>query len=267
MKQVLTRNNVKVIGEGNQTLVFAHGFGCDQKMWRYILPYFEEDYQIILFDHVGSGESDLTAYNRNTYSTLQGYADDLLEILEELGKEEVIFIGHSVGSMIGMLASIQKPNYFSSLIMIGPSSRYLNDLPDYTGGVEKKDIVELLEMMEMNFSGWADHLAPLAADNADKPIIAREVETSFCSSDPAITRQFAEVTFLSDHREDLQKVSTPSLILQCAEDSIVPIEAGTYLSEHLKDNTFHIISAKGHYPHLSHPEETVSYIKQYVEAG
>lgn len=262
--RIISRNNVTVCGEGEKTLFFAHGFGCDQSMWKFIVPQFEKKYRILLMDHVGSGKSDLAAYSSESYSTLHGYAEDILEILDILEEEKVVFIGHSVSSMIGMLASIQRPELFESIIMIGPSPRYLNELPEYIGGFEKKDIEELLQMMEMNFVGWASYLAPIAMNHPDDPALVKELEASFCSSVPAITREFAEVTFFSDHRRDLAKATVPSLVLQCSEDSIVPIEAGKYLHRHLTNCTFRLMEAKGHYPHLSHPEETVNFIKEYL---
>ncbi|MED4534672.1 alpha/beta hydrolase [Metabacillus fastidiosus] len=264
MNNIFVRNNVKVIGEGEKVIIFGHGFGCDQNMWRFITPHFEKEFRLVLFDYVGSGKSDLTAYNREKYSNLHGYKTDLLEIIEVLNVEKVIFIGHSVSSMIGMLASIERPECFESLIMIGPSPRYLNDENGYSGGFDKKDVIELLNMMEMNFVGWASYLAPVAMNNPDRPMLSQELEASFCSTDPVITRQFAEATFFSDHRGDLLKATVPSLILQCAEDSIVPVETGEYLHRHLKNSTFRMMEAKGHYPHLSHPEETIRFIKEYL---
>ncbi|MHC0036292.1 alpha/beta fold hydrolase [Pseudoneobacillus sp. C159] len=263
---ILARNNVTIIGEGDKTIIFGHGFGCDQNMWRLLVPYFQDEYRLILFDYVGSGKSELSAYNLKRYGNLVGYAQDVLEIVDALKLEKPIFIGHSVSSMIGMLASIERPDVFESLVMIGPSSCYLNDLPAYVGGFEKKEIVELLDMMEMNFIGWASYLAPIVVNNPERPGLAKEVATSFSSSDPAITREFAEVTFFSDHREDLEKSDVPTLILQCSDDSIVPIEAGEYLHLNLKNSTFQLMEAKGHYPHLSHPEETVYYIKKFLSS-
>jgi sigma-B regulation protein RsbQ len=261
---ILKRNNVKVIGKGKRTIIFAHGFGCDQNMWRFIVPHFENNFQIVLYDHVGSGQSDSTAYNSEKYKSLHGYADDLLEIYETLNLEKAIFVGHSVSAMIGALASIKRPDLFERLIMIGPSPRYLNSEPDYIGGFEKSSIIELLDMMEMNFVGWASYLAPISMKNEERPRLAEELQTSFTSSDPVITREFAEVIFFSDHREDLPMVTVPSLILQCSEDSVVPIEVGEYLHRHLKNSSFQLMEAKGHYPHLSQPEETVRLIKEYL---
>lgn len=260
----LVRNNVKVLGKGKQPIVFAHGFGCDQDMWRYLVPDFEEDYRIILFDYVGSGESQRDYYNANKYSSLQGYAQDVLEIMDTLDLENAIFVGHSVSSMIGMLASIRDPKYFEHIIMLGPSPRYVNDLPDYYGGFNRNDIDELLNMMQMNFIGWASYLAPIVMNNPERQELTNELEKSFCSRDPYIARQFAEVTFLSDCRNDLANASVPSLILQCSEDSIAPIEVGDYLHAHLKNSTLQQMTARGHYPHLSHPEETTKLIKQYL---
>lgn len=264
MNDVIVRNNVKVIGEGERTIVFAHGFGCDQSMWQYIAPIFGEKFRVVLFDYVGSGNSDLTAYTSEKYSSFQGYVQDVLDVIECLGLNNITFIGHSVSSMIGMLASIERPDFFEKLIMIGPSPRYLNDGNAYFGGFEKSDITELLDMMEMNFAGWASFMAPLAMKNPELPMLSKDLERSFISADPRIAREFAEVTFLSDHRETLSKATVPTLIMQCSDDSIVPIEVGEYLHRNLNNSTLRLMEAKGHYPHISHPEETISIINEYL---
>lgn len=265
MTDVIARNNVKVVGEGEQTIVFAHGFGCDQSMWQYIAPSFEGNYRIVLFDYVGSGNSDLASYTTERYSSLYGYVQDVLDVIEVLELRDVIFVGHSVSSMIGMLASIERPEYFDKLIMIGPSPRYLNEGDHYVGGFALSDINELLDMMEMNFAGWASFLAPIAMNNPDLPMLTKELEQSFISADPVIAREFAEVTFLSDHRNDLSKSTIPTLIMQCSEDSIVPLQVGEYLHRHLQNSTLRLMEAKGHYPHISHPAETITLIQEYLQ--
>src|ERR1041384_1350240 len=215
---VLSRNNVKVSGsDTSQPMMFAHGFGCDQNMWRFITPAFSDDYKIVVFDYVGSGKSDLAAYHPQRSSSLHGYADDILDIVHALDFDNVIFVGHSVSSMIGVLAAIREPDRFSRLILIGPSPRYIND-PPYVGGFERADIEGLLETMEKNYIGWANYLAPAIMKNADRPELARELTDSFCSTDPVIARRFAEATFFADNRPDVAKVKHPSLILQCSED-------------------------------------------------
>ncbi|MEK4364608.1 alpha/beta hydrolase [Paenibacillus sp. FSL M8-0212] len=264
---VLVRNNVKVLGSGSQTIVFAHGFGCDQDMWRYIVPGFMENYRVVLFDYVGSGESQINYYDAVKYNNLQGYAQDVLEIMEALELKDTIFVGHSVSSMIGMLASIQNPIYFKQIVMLGPSPRYVNDLPNYYGGFDRNDIDELLEMMQMNFIGWASYLAPIVMNNPERKELTEELEKSFCSRDPHIARQFAEVTFLSDCRIDLEQATVPTLILQCSDDSIAPVEVGDYLHAHLKNSRLQQMTAKGHYPHLSQPEETIRMIKDYLTSA
>lgn len=264
---VLVRNNVNILGTGSQTIVFAHGFGCDQDMWRYIVPAFLEQYRIVLFDYVGSGQSQINYYDALKYNDLQGYAQDVLEIMEALELRDVTFVGHSVSSMIGMLASIQAPHFFKNIVMLGPSPRYLNDLPHYYGGFERRDIDELLEMMQLNFIGWASYMAPIAMQNPDRKDLTQELEKSFCSRDPHIARQFAEVTFLSDCRIELGLVSVPTLILQCADDSIAPVEVGDYLHSHLKNSRLQQMNAKGHYPHLSQPDETIRLIKDYLASA
>lgn len=192
---ILLRNNIKVLGTGSQTIVFAHGFGCDQDMWRYIVPSFIDNYQIVLFDYVGSGDSQIKYYDSQKYSDLQGYAQDVLDIMEALDLRNTIFVGHSVSSMIGMLASIRSPQYFERIVMLGPSPRYVNDLPSYYGGFDKRDIDELLDMMQMNFIGWASYMAPIAMQNPERGDLTEELEKAFCSRDPHIARQFAELHF------------------------------------------------------------------------
>lgn len=263
-QDILLRNNVKILGQGTQVMMFAHGFGCDQNMWRFITPSFKDNYQIILFDYVGSGQSDLTAYNENRYNSLNGYVQDLIEIVQALTLEKIIFVGHSVSSMIGILASIKAPHLFEKLILVCPSPCYLNNLPDYHGGFELQDIEELLDLMEKNYLGWATFLAPVIMQNEDQPHLTEELKESFCSTDPNIANRFARITFLSDNRQDLKKVTIPSLILQCNDDIIAPLEVGFYLEKNLFQSTLKIMKATGHCPHLSHPQETIKLLKEYL---
>jgi sigma-B regulation protein RsbQ len=262
---VQARNNVVIRGSGTQPMLFAHGFGCDQSMWRFVTPAFENEYRIVLFDYVGSGKSDWSAYDPQRYGTLEGYAQDVLEICRELDLRDVIFVGHSVSSIVGILAANQEPERFSRLILIGPSPRYINDA-DYVGGFERADIEGLLDTMERNYLGWASFLTPIIMKNPDRPELAKELETSFCSTDPDIARRFAEATFYADNRDDLPKVRIPSLVLQCSEDAIAPPEVGEYVHRHLSDSSFRVMEATGHCPHMSHPEETVRLMKEYLAA-
>jgi sigma-B regulation protein RsbQ len=263
VNQTLVRNNVKVFGEG-QPMLFAHGFGCDQNMWRYVTPAFEKQYQVILFDYVGSGKSDITAYNLEKYNDLNGYANDILDIVTALDLNNIIFVGHSVSCMIGLLAALKQPGRFNKMIFIGPSARYINDAPSYIGGFEKKDIEELLETMDKNYIGWANFLAPAIMKNPDRPELGEELAESFCSTDPVIARQFAEVTFLSDNREDLSKLNIPALILQCSDDLIAPLEVGGYLEQQIAGSTLKIMKATGHCPHMSAPAETIDLMSDYL---
>jgi sigma-B regulation protein RsbQ len=263
-RSILARNNVKVFGKGTQPMLFAHGFGCDQNMWRFVTPAFEDDYRIVLFDYVGSGKSDLQAYSPERYGSLEGYAQDVLDICAELDLKEIIFVGHSVSGVVGMLASIREPGRFERLILVGPSPRYINEPPAYVGGFERADIEGLLDVMEKNYIGWANFLAPVVMKNEERPELTRELEESFCSTDPKIARRFAEATFFSDNRDDLPKVTTPSLIMQCSEDAIAPPDVGEYLHRHLPGSTLRVLRATGHCPHMSHPEETIQVIKEYL---
>ena len=254
---------MNVFGNGTQPMLFAHGFGCDQNMWRFITKDFEDDYRIVLFDYVGSGKSDLAAYNPSRYSTLAGYAQDLLDVVHALDLRDIIFVGHSVSSMVGVLAANEEPDRFEQLILIGPSPRYIND-DAYVGGFERKDIEGLFEMMDRNFIGWANFLAPAIMKNADRPELGEELTASFCSTDPEMARRFAQATFLADNRADLPGVTVPSLILQCSDDMVAPEAVGEYLSGQLANSTLKVMRATGHCPHMSHPEETVALIKEYL---
>lgn len=264
LDSIIARNNVKVSGFGGQPMMFAHGFGCDQNMWRFITPAFEEDYRVIVFDYVGHGQSDPQAYNAERYANLYGYAEDILEIIEALDLNDVILVGHSVSSMIAALAAIKAPQRFHSLVFVGPSPRYVNDPPDYVGGFERKDIEDLLDTMERNYIGWANFLAPAIMKNPGQPELAGELTESFCSTDPIVARQFAEATFLSDNRRDLPSVPVPSLIMQCSEDIIAPLDVGHYMEKHTPQSTLRIMKATGHCPHMSAPEETIELMKNFL---
>ena len=260
---VLARNNVKVFGRGTQPMLFAHGFGCDQNMWRFVTPAFEADYRIVLFDYVGSGKSDLDAYDAHRYATLDGYAQDVLDVVHALDLHDVIFVGHSVSGMVGVLAANREPDRFERLVLVGPSPRYVND-PPYVGGFERGEIDGLLETMEKNYIGWANFLAPAIMKNPDRPELGEELEASFCSTDPVIARNFAEATFFADNRADVREVQVPSLILQCSEDIIAPTVVGEYLHREMPRSTFRQLRATGHCPHMSHPEETIAAIEEYL---
>jgi sigma-B regulation protein RsbQ len=264
---VLIRNNVKVSGRGTQPMLFAHGFGCDQNMWRFVAPAFSDDYRVILFDYVGSGKSDLRAYDADRYSTLGGYAQDVLDICHALDLHDVIFVGHSVSSMIGVLAANREPERFARLILVGPSPRYINDGPAYIGGFERADIEGLLETMEKNYIGWANFLAPAIMKNPERPELSGELASSFCSTDPVMAQRFARATFFADNRHDLASVRVPSLIMQCADDIIAPNTVGEYLHRTLPGSTFRALNATGQCPHMSHPEETIAVIREYLTAA
>ena len=262
--KILARNNVNITGQGTQPMMFAHGFGCDQNMWRFVAPAFEEDYKIVLFDYVGSGKSDLGAYKPERYGDLQGYARDVIEICEALDLRDVIFVGHSVSSMVGALASIESPQLFKALILVVPSPCYINHPADYTGGFERADIEGLLDMMDKNYIGWASFLAPVIMKNEDQPELGAELEQSFCSTDPKIARRFAEATFYSDNRADLPKVKTPSLIIQVTDDAIAPVSVGEFMNKNMPNSTLSLLDATGHCPHMSHPRQTIEIIKNYL---
>ena len=261
---VIHRSNVKVSGRPDGTpILFAHGFGCDQNMWRFVAPAFEATHRVILFDHVGAGGSDVSAYDRERYSTLHGYARDVLEICRALDLEPVAFVGHSVSAMIGVLAAVAEPERFRALVLVGPSPRYVDEA-GYVGGFNRQDIDGLLESLESNYLGWSAAMAPVIMGNAERPELGTELTNSFCRSDPEIAAQFARVTFLSDNRADLPRVTTPTLVLQCSDDVIAPRSVGEYVHRRIPGSTLVQMKATGHCPNLSAPEETVAAIKAFL---
>jgi sigma-B regulation protein RsbQ len=258
-----TRNNVRLSGAGDRAMMFAHGFGCDQNMWRYVAPAFEGDFRTILFDHVGAGGSDLSAYDASKYADLSRYADDVVEIGRELGLRDATFVGHSVSSMIGILASLKAPDLFGNLILVGPSPRYIND-GDYIGGFTAEQIEELLNFLSANYMGWSTAMAPMIMGNPERPELGEELTNSFCRTDPEIAKAFARVTFMSDNRADLAAVKARTLILQCSEDIIAPFEVGDYVHHHIAGSKLVVMKATGHCPNLSAPAETIAAIRAFV---
>jgi len=262
----LERGNVHVSGRPDgQPMMFAHGFGCDQNMWRYVAPRFEADFKVVLFDHVGAGGSDLSAYDPDRYATLNGYADDVLAICAELELDNVIFVGHSVSAMIGALASLSEPDRFAKLVFVGPSARYIDD-GSYVGGFTAQDIAELLESLESNYLGWSGAIAPMIMGNEERPELGEELTASFCRTDPKIAREFARVTFMSDNRDDLARVVTPTLVLQCRHDAIAPVAVGEFVRDALPHSDYVLLDATGHCPNLSAPGETADAIERFVRA-
>ena len=260
---VRSRNNVRVSGSGRRAMVFAHGFGCDQNMWRAVSPAFETGFLTVLYDQVGAGGSDLAAYDPGRYSTLAGYADDLVEIGRELGLTDAVFVGHSVSAMIGVLASLNAPGMFGSLVLVGPSPRYIDD-GEYLGGFGAAQIEELLEFLGENHMGWSAAMAPAIMGNADRPELASELTASFCRTDPDIARDFARVTFTSDNRADLGKVTTRTVILQCSEDIIAPRQVGEFVHRSIPGSEIVYLKATGHCPNLSAPSEVIAAIEAFV---
>lgn len=260
---ITQRNNIQISGNGKRTMVLAHGFGCDQTMWRYLAPSFHDEYRTVLFDHVGSGSSDLSAYDIDKYDSLYGYASDLIEIVREVAEGPVVFIGHSVSAMIGLIASLKAPLLFSALIMVGPSPCYVND-GDYVGGFSREDIEDLLRTLESNYLGWSSTMAPAIMGAPEQPELGVELTNSFCRTDPEIARQFARVTFLSDHRAILSRATTPTLILQCSDDIIAPCVVGEYLHRMIPGSTLHLIENVGHCPHLSSPSASADAMNAFL---
>ena len=263
---VQQRHNINISGSGKKAIVFAHGFGCDQNMWRHVAPAFENEYQTVLFDNIGAGKSDLSSYNFEKYASLDGYASDVTEIVTGLGLERPVFVGHSVSAMVGLLSQSKTPDIFSALIMVGPSPRYVND-GDYVGGFTVEQIEDLLSALEDNHLGWSTTMAPVIMANADRAELGEELSASFCRTDPAIASHFARVTFTSDHRDALGPVSAPTLILQCSDDVIAPNSVGEYMHRQMPGSTLVVMKATGHCPNLSAPEETINAIRSFLNNG
>ena len=260
----LARNNVQESGRPDgPPLLFAHGFGCDQNMWRFVAPAFEDRYRTVLFDYVGAGASDLSAYDPDRYGTLDGYAQDVLEICEALDLRDVVFVGHSVSSMVGVLAAAAAPERLGTLVLVGPSPRYIND-DGYVGGFSQEDVDGLLASLDSNYLGWSSAMAPVIVGNPDRPELGAELTDSFCRTDPEIQKRFARATFLSDNREDLGRVRVPALVLQCSDDVIAPDAVGAYVHERLEGSRLVKLRATGHCPNLSAPEETVEAIAAFL---
>lgn len=259
------RNNVNILGNGNKTLMLAHGFGCDQNMWRHLTPLLEEHFKIVLFDYVGCGKSDLSTFDKERYSSLQGYAQDIIEICQELELSDVTLVGHSVSSIIGSYASIKDSAYFSDIIMICPSPCFLNVPPDYMGGFEKEDLEELLNLMDKNYIGWASYLAPLVMGQDSSSEMIKELENSFCSTDPNYAKPFANTTFFSDDRNILSQINIPSLIMQSSDDNLASVEIGQYMHEHIKNSKLEIIHAHGHCLHMTNPKKVAGSLINFVK--
>ncbi|NVK26253.1 MAG: alpha/beta hydrolase [Gammaproteobacteria bacterium] len=261
---IIKRNNVNVIGSGKKTLMLAHGFGCDQNMWRFLTPLVSEDYKLVLFDYVGCGKSDLSYYDKTLYSNLEGYAQDVIDICQELELSNVTFVGHSVSSIIGTYASIKASQYFSDLVMVCPSPCFLNFPPDYIGGFEREDLQELLSLMDKNYIGWANYLAPLVMGQDNSPSLIKELEDSFCSTDPTYAKPFANATFFADDRGILPEINIPTLILQSLDDNLASVEIGKYMHEHIKTSKLEIVDAHGHCLHMTNPQQIADIIKKFL---
>jgi sigma-B regulation protein RsbQ len=263
---VIARHNITESGRPDgRPMLFAHGFGCDQNMWRYVAPYFADRFRVVLFDHVGAGGSDLASYDPERYASLSSYAQDVLDICHELDLRDVVFVGHSVSAMIGVLAALAEPERFAKLVLVGPSPRYI-DAGGYRGGFSEQDIAELLDSLESNYLGWSSAMAPVIMGNADRPELGAELTESFCRTDPEIARRFARVTFLSDNRADLSRVGVPTLVLQCSDDAIAPVAVGEYVRDAIPGASYVLLDATGHCPNLSAPEQTAEAIAAFVGA-
>jgi sigma-B regulation protein RsbQ len=264
---VYARNNIKIVGAPDGPLVvLAHGFGCDQQLWRLVVDRLQTDFRLLLFDHVGFGKSDTASWDAQKYSSLTGYVADVLDIVRELDLRNVVFVGHSVAAMIGALAVTAEPSRFAKLVMLTPSPRYIDD-GDYRGGFSQSDIDELLESLELNYLGWSHAMAPVIMGTPDRPELQDELVETFCRNDPAHARVFARATFLSDNRDDLARIPVPTLVIECAQDAIASREVGAYVHEHIPDSRLVTLDATGHCPQVSDPDATASAISAFVRSA
>jgi sigma-B regulation protein RsbQ len=264
-RSVLARNHVTRMGQGKPVVVLAHGFGCDQRAWRYVAPGLAQDKQVVLFDHVGCGSSDLAAWRPDRYASLDDYARDVIELIHALDTGPVAYVGHSISSSIGLLAANHRPDLFQSLVMVAPNPCFINEPPHYEGGFERSDLLDLLDLMDRNMVGWADFFAPVAMKNPDRPELSEELRASLCAGDPGIVRHFAQLVFMSDVRASLPAVQVPTLILQCDDDTVAPLSVGDYLHRHMPTSRLHRLQATGHCPHMSHPGEVISALRTYLQ--
>lgn len=263
-EDIISRNNVRVTGQGKRTIVLAHGFGCDQNMWRFMWPALERHFKVVVFDYVGSGKSRLFSYDKKRYQALDGYAQDVIEVCDTLGLEDVIFVGHSVSSIIGMIASQLRPELFSKLVMVCPSPCFLNLGSEYSGGFDKEDLEELINLMDKNYIGWANYLAPLVMGQSHSEELINELSGSFCSTDPKYSKPFAQATFFSDYRSILSKELHPCLILQSANDSLAAVDVGEYMKEQIPNATFEIIDGTGHCLHMTEPDKVLQSMYSFL---
>ena len=262
---VIRRNNVKIIGSGQKVMLMAHGFGCNQLMWRFLTPELISHYKIVLFDYVGSGGSNLAAYSRQKYSDLEGYAQDIIDICTVLDLDNVVLVGHSVSSIIGLIAAQQIPQRIHSLVMVCPSPCFLNDPPEYMGGFNKADLTELIDLMDKNYIGWAQYLAPLVAGNAEQDFVSAELAESFCSTNPISAKNFAKATFFSDYRALLPQNTHPVLLLQSQTDALAALCVGEYMHKQTPNSVLQVVEAKGHCLHMTHPQQVAAHIMQFMQ--
>ena len=263
---VVGRNNVTITGRHDgPTVVLAHGFGCDQNMWRLVLPVLAERFRVVLFDYVGSGRSDPSAWDRRRYSSLDGYAEDVLEICAALELTDVVFVGHSVSAMVAVIAAVRQPRRFAKLVMLVPSPCYIDDpATGYVGGFSAGDIDELLESLDSNYLGWSATMAPVIMGNPERPELGQELTDSFCATDPVMAAVFARTTFLSDSRAELASVAIPTLVLECAQDVIAPRQVGEYVHRNIPGSELKYLEATGHCPNLSAPGEVIAAVRGFI---
>lgn len=263
---IKSKLNAKTVGEGSPTLVFIHGYGCDQNMWRFVAPTFSSSYRCVLYDLVGMGGSDYSSYDLDRYASLEAHAGDLQALLEELEIDDAVLIGHSVGATIACLTSLQGSARIRALALVAPSPSFIND-SDYVGGFDRASIEGLIGLMEQNFLGWTEQVAPVISGQESDGETTEELSRSFCRTDPSIAKHFGRVTFLADHRTEMAQVTLPTLVLQCRNDALAPVEVGQWLEERMAQGRLEIIEATGHCPHMTDPEKTIVALRGFLEGG
>ncbi|GHJ57953.1 hydrolase [Nocardioides sp. OK12] len=261
----LTRHHVSVTGRHDAPpLVLVHGFGCDQHMWRYVAPAFEDSHRVVLMDLIGAGGGDLSGYDSERYSELEGYAADITAVVRELDLHGAVLVGHSVSAMLVAMTQLEEPERVAGLVMVAPSPRYIDE-PGYTGGFGEEDVDELLDSLAGNYLGWSSAMAPAIMGNSERPELGEELTESFCRMDPAVARRFATATFRSDSRDLLPRIGVPTLVLQCTDDVIAPVAVGEYVAEQVPDGRLVMLEATGHCPNLSAPEATTRAIASFLD--
>ncbi|MBE7941559.1 MULTISPECIES: alpha/beta hydrolase [Ramlibacter] len=262
--QLRQRFNVTVHGDGPVTLLFVHGLGCNQSMWRFVAPHFEDRFRVVMMDLMGCGRSDWSAWEPGRYATLDGHAQDLIAVAQAFAGPHTVLVVHSVATMIGLLADLKAPPLFAAHAMFAPSPCYLNE-GGYTGGFERETLAALLEMLDNDGATFAGRMAPVIMGESHPPGYAREIEDAFCATLPEAFRQFARATFEGDFRARLPQLVKPVLVLQCTEDVVAPRSVGEYMATTLPDARLVLVPTQGHVPQMADPTRCIQALEDFLE--